>query len=613
MSNLLDLGALKMSILVNNEDAIKQLKETGDETENVAKKSGISAKKIGRGIAVAGASVVTGTAAAVGGLASLASKTADAGDRVDKMSQRLGLSRQSFQEWDYILSQSGVSIDSMQTGMKQLTKVITDESENSAEMLGSLGLELEDIQGMSQEDAFNSIVTAFQGLEEGAEKARLAQEIFGKQGQEMLPLLNGQAGSIDELRQAANDLGMVMSDDAVNSSVEFADGLDTIKRTAGGLVNQVGAGLMPIITDLFNTIIAALPAIQPMITTLASTLGSFLAQILPVLLELGTAVLPVLLDLFMVLLNDVFMPLAPVIMQIISELLPPLTELLMIIIQEILIPILPMLTMIIKSVLPMVIVLIQAVIQAIQPFLPILMELIQALLPPLIELFTALTPAINFLIAVLVKLVNFAVQKLAPVFKTVFSGIGSLVSDTVGLITRQIDRIKTILSNIISFVKNVFTGNWKGAWDNIKNIFANIFGGLGDLIKTPLNAVIKAVNSMIGGLNKFKINIPSWVPVMGGKQFGFSVPKIPMLAEGGITTAPMHAIIGEAGQEAVIPLDKLPSMIMEGLRGLTGIGNSGEMVKIEQTVNNYTPFDLRNNNDNLARDIRGALVTVGLR
>lgn len=120
------------------------------------------------------------------------------------------------------------------------------------------------------------------------------------------------------------------------------------------------------------------------------------------------------------------------------------------------------------------------------------------------------------------------------------------------------DSIKRIFSGIIDFVKNVFTGNWKGAWEGVKSIFKGVFDGLMAIVKAPLNGiigllngVIGALNGLIGGLNKINFDVPSWVPGIGGKKFGFNIPKIskiPYLAKGG-ELFDGNAVVGEAGPE----------------------------------------------------------------
>ena len=148
--------------------------------------------------------------------------------------------------------------------------------------------------------------------------------------------------------------------------------------------------------------------------------------------------------------------------------------------------------------------------------------------------------------------------------------LNTFLSSTKGIF----NSIKQIFNGIIDFVAGVFTGNWSRAWQGVKDIFGGIMNGLGAVIKAPLNAVISLINGAISGLNKISVNIPSWVPGVGGKTFGVNIPKIPMLAKGGIIDSPTLAMVGEAGKEAVVPLenntqglDLLANKLMERLGG----------------------------------------------
>jgi hypothetical protein len=103
-------------------------------------------------------------------------------------------------------------------------------------------------------------------------------------------------------------------------------------------------------------------------------------------------------------------------------------------------------------------------------------------------------------------------------------------------------------------------------WDLLKVVktgIGTIMGGVADVIffpfKTAFNAIAKLWNNTIG---KLSFTVPGWVPGIGGK--GFDVPDIPMLAQGGIVTSPTLAMIGEAGPEAVIPLNRAGGMGLGG-------------------------------------------------
>lgn len=182
----------------------------------------------------------------------LANEIAAAGDAIDKQSQALGLSRKAYQEWDYILSQNGASINSLGVSMKTLNSAILSAAEGGEEAksaFAKLGLGIHEIENLNMEDQFEAVVRAFQRMPAGAKKSALAVQLFGRNGMELLPLLNSSSTSIDELRQAAEDLGIIMSDDAVDASVEYTNAIDTMKRSFNALKYNIGSQLLPVMTN----------------------------------------------------------------------------------------------------------------------------------------------------------------------------------------------------------------------------------------------------------------------------------------------------------------------------------------------------------------------------
>lgn len=151
-------------------------------------------------------------------------------------------------------------------------------------------------------------------------------------------------------------------------------------------------------------------------------------------------------------------------------------------------------------------------------------------------------------------------------FSEKFPAISGILQAVFGSGYAYIKMIIDVFIELIQFVKNVFTGEWDAAWQNVVNIFGKIWEGLKDMVRWPLNGVIRLVNAAIGGLNKISVDIPDWVPGLGGKTWGMNIPKIPELAQGGIATRSTLANIGEGREpEAVLPLSKLDRML----------GNSG--------------------------------------
>ncbi len=107
-----------------------------------------------------------------------------------------------------------------------------------------------------------------------------------------------------------------------------------------------------------------------------------------------------------------------------------------------------------------------------------------------------------------------------------------------------------VFGGIIDFLVGIFTGNWRKAWQGVQNIFKGIFDGLVSIAKWPLNMIIDLVNTAISGINSM-IRVINKVPGINIS----TVPKIPKLAKGGIIDSPTIAMVGEAGKEAVMPLE----------------------------------------------------------
>lgn len=137
-------------------------------------------------------------------------------------------------------------------------------------------------------------------------------------------------------------------------------------------------------------------------------------------------------------------------------------------------------------------------------------------------------------------------------WKNVFETVKNVVKAFRDYMGPIISSVQVIFMGLANFIGGVFSGNWRRAWLGVKQIFEGIVSGLGHIFKAPLNFMIDGINKFLSGIGKIKI--PDWVPGVGGK--GFSIPKIPRLAKGGIVSASTIANIGEAGTEAVIPLQR---------------------------------------------------------
>ena len=196
-----------------------------------------------------------------------------------------------------------------------------------------------------------------------------------------------------------------------------------------------------------------------------------------------------------------------------------------------------------------------------QTVVPVILQTIQTAAPYISTIISGIGTAVM----TVAQIIGQALQMVLPIIQTVITvllNIGQVVIPAVLAaisvfsqgISDAIAGVKAIFEGIITFITGVFTGNWEQAWQGVKDIFGGIFETLGALFKTPINAVISLINQAIRGINGLGLDIPDWVPLIGGKKFSINIPEIPMLAKGGFTTGP--SIAGEAGTEAVISFQR---------------------------------------------------------
>lgn len=195
----------------------------------------------------------------------------------------------------------------------------------------------------------------------------------------------------------------------------------------------------------------------------------------------------------------------------------------------------------------------------------VLVFAVKAVSPVLSKMASTFSTVFTSVFNIVSKIVN----KLKPVFNgigivikvvmavvkteitTAFRIAANVIESAAGSIKRVISGITKVFNGILDFISGVFTGNWKKAWEGVKNIFGGAFQALAGLCKVPINAVIGIINSAIEGINSISVDIPDGIPLVGGKHIGFSIPKIPALAKGTPNWLGGLAQINEKGGEIV--------------------------------------------------------------
>ena len=539
---------------------------TKDASEQAGEEGGSAfgakfAGAIKAGTAVIGAAIAGATAAAVAtgkAFVGAAQDVAAYGDTVDKQSQRLGMSTQAYQELDYVMNIAGTSMDSMSAGMKTLTNQLDaamNGSESAQAMFAALGLSMDDLANMSREDVFKNVIYGFQGMEDSAERAALANDLLGRSGQQLAPLFNMTAEETAGLIEQANEYGMVLDESAVQASADFTDSMTTLNKTITGVKNSMMSQFLPGLTQVTSGLAAVFSGDEGGIGDIESGLQNVIENV--------TKIAPQFFSLAQTLITSLLSGFAPMLPQLVSTIF------------SVLVQAITTVTTMLPQIMPQIIAGLQGVISALFEALPVitqgifdlissivawlsegdnvqkfvdgliqlttlicgqLAELLPVLLPAIVkiilsEVALALTDpenvgmivfaALQILLAVIQALIN-AVPELINFVIGLFDNLTGLVANFLGLVVPFIaqgilsiyekvkgwgESIKQFISNLINNIKNGITN----FITNIKNGFTNGFNA----IKNGVSNIINKIKELVSGVISKIAELPQRVVSIG--------------------------------------------------------------------------------------------------
>ncbi len=126
--------------------------------------------------------------------------------------------------------------------------------------------------------------------------------------------------------------------------------------------------------------------------------------------------------------------------------------------------------------------------------------------------------------------------------------------------------LKQAFGGLIDFITGVFTGDWEKAWNGIKTFFKSLWNSILAILGGAINAVVRGINWVVSKINSLSFDVPSWVPLIGGKRFGFNIPyvsewQVPYLAQGAVIppNRQFMAVLGDqkSGMNIETPLETM--------------------------------------------------------
>lgn len=483
----------------------------------------MGAAKIGASaVAATGVAVAAATTAMVKGTASVA----EYGDNIDKMSQKMGISAQAYQEWDAIMQHSGTNIDALKPSFKTLAQ----QAQKGGEAFQKLGISEAEVKSLSQEDLFARVISGLQQMEEGTERTAITSQLLGRGATELGALLNTSAEDTEAMRQRLHELGGVMSDESVKASAKFQDtlqdmgtGFDSLKRnmlseflpsitqvmdgmtsiftgdrTAG--LESMTAGIKDFVTNLTTVlpdflnvaaqivtalgdgIVQNLPALTDAIINVIGQLGNMIIQNLPMLLETGI---------------QIILTLANSISQALPDLIPTIVSVVLEIVQ-VLIENIPLLA---EAAIQLITGLALGLINALPVLIEKAPEIIMTLVNTLIQ---GLPQLIQASLQMIQTLAQGITQNLPQIIET---GIRVVLSLVAGLLQALPDIVSTSLQLIGSIRETFMSINWLELGLNIiKGIINGIVSGAGKLVSAIKGMAAKALEA---AKSAFKVGSPS--------------------------------------------------------------------------------------------------------
>lgn len=420
-------------IYVDNEKANKSIDDTKNKAKDSSKSFAESFSNVAKKTMQIGTAVVGAATTVVGGITAMASNIADQAGAIDDAAKKVGTSAEEYQKWAYAAKLGGMETSKLEALMIKQQKAFSDAKDGSKSMSDAyqrLGIDINNIG--SSGDAFNLVIAKLADMEDATTRNALANDIFGKSYADLAPMLAEGSEGIEAWKQECEDLGGVLSEDAVTAGADFGDMLDRVKTSFSGMYNQLVSKALPIISKFLQIILDNLPAIQGMFDLLAPVLVDTLNTILPVFIQFVSDILPILVELIT--------QLMPTITTIIQELLPIFSQLLGII--------LPPIIQIVQQLLPVLLPIIEALLPLLTPLLELLSYLIDTVLTPVISVISSIANVISNVLVKALKILTPVLEGVKTVFANVFGAIVNIVKAPINFLVGGINTFIRALNRI---------------------------------------------------------------------------------------------------------------------------------------------------------------------
>lgn len=219
-----------------------------------------SASRMASTVKTAALAISGAVVAGAGTLAVLVKLSANAGDELAKMSQRVATSVETLSGYKLAADLAGISLEDLGSALQKGSKNLVDAAHGTgtaADAYDALGIRVTESGGKlkSIDQVMLEVADKFAGMEDGAQKTAFAIDLFGKSGAGLIPLLNQGSAAIAAQRKEAVELGAGWTTTQAKLAEDFNDNLTRIETGLTGFRNAVVSGLLPFFNDAVSGIV----------------------------------------------------------------------------------------------------------------------------------------------------------------------------------------------------------------------------------------------------------------------------------------------------------------------------------------------------------------------
>ena len=442
------------------------------------------------------------------GLADLVTGFTEKADEINTNSVKFGIDPSTYQQWSYASKYIDVEVETMGRSLNKVTKAMGKVVDGNEEAIGTfegLGVSVYDSNGQlrSSEDVFYDLIDAIGKVTNETEQDLIAQELFGRSFQELEPLISAGSDTLKQYGEDAENMNLVMDQDTLDRLQTANDSIDKLRETFAMALLPVAEALAPVIENIANWLAEKLA--DPKVQELLERIGEALAEVLDYALQILTEMIE-----------------SGEMEEFIDWLINSLPDL----------------------------------VDLIKNILDGIRDIIDFISNPGKKATETMETTAKGVIDNILKNLGIAGDDVEGFFNdagTDSDGFFQTVKDSVmGFPQTVADGFGNFASTIGGFFSDAWT-NITGWFEDLKNMFLSIPRKIGEWLSGIGSAITGAFKNIRMPKLRFEGgNFNKWPPTF---------PHIEWYKEGGIFNRPSIIGVGEAGREAVLPIDKLSDIL----------------------------------------------------